>query len=224
MSLTENYLLDLSDDELDELFRKSPAGEIPDGDADGKVLVGSEARETSPTRSPGSPRRSRGRARSSTARRASSQQDPAVRHQGGAREGLQGGELVRRQGDDRPRLLEDLVPRRSACATRSARSRRASTSGSCSGRRTRSSTSRSSSTSEPRSGSVGDAVPARPDDRRAGPRRRASSEVESLLATMGDGVANGSVLDFGALDDVHFARLIMVAGGHRPLGRALPPA
>ena len=48
MPLTENDLLDLTDDELDELFRQSPAGEIPDGDADGKVLVGSD-NETSPT-------------------------------------------------------------------------------------------------------------------------------------------------------------------------------
>ena len=38
-------------------------------------------------------------------------------------------------------------------------------------------------------------------------REGAEDEVESLLATMGDGVANGSVLDFGALDGVHFARL-----------------
>jgi hypothetical protein len=42
MPLTENDLLDLSDDEIDSLFRSSPAGEIPDGDADGQVLVGSE--------------------------------------------------------------------------------------------------------------------------------------------------------------------------------------
>ena len=42
MALTQNDLLDLSGDELDELFRRSPAGEIPNGDADGKVLVGSE--------------------------------------------------------------------------------------------------------------------------------------------------------------------------------------
>ena len=42
MALTQNDLLDLSSDELDELFRRSPAGEIPNGDADGKVLVGSE--------------------------------------------------------------------------------------------------------------------------------------------------------------------------------------
>ena len=40
-------------------------------------------------------------------------------------------------------------------------------------------------------------------------REGAENEVESLLATMGDGVANGSVIDFGALDGVHFARLMM---------------
>ena len=32
-------LLRLSDDQLDDLFRKSPAGEIPDGEAEGTVLV-----------------------------------------------------------------------------------------------------------------------------------------------------------------------------------------
>jgi hypothetical protein len=32
-------LLDMPGDELDELFRRSPAGEIPDGEADGTVLV-----------------------------------------------------------------------------------------------------------------------------------------------------------------------------------------
>ena len=42
MALTQNDLLDLSGAELDDLFRRSPAGEIPNGDADGKVLVGSE--------------------------------------------------------------------------------------------------------------------------------------------------------------------------------------
>ena len=42
MSITQNDLLDLSGAELDDLFRQSSAGEIPDGDADGKVLVGSD--------------------------------------------------------------------------------------------------------------------------------------------------------------------------------------
>lgn len=42
-------------------------------------------------------------------------------------------------------------------------------------------------------------------------RAGARGELEALLATMGDGVANGSVLDFGALTDVHFARLAVVA-------------
>jgi len=42
MALTHNDLLDLSGEELDELFRRSPAGEIPNGDAEGKVLVGSD--------------------------------------------------------------------------------------------------------------------------------------------------------------------------------------
>jgi hypothetical protein len=41
-------------------------------------------------------------------------------------------------------------------------------------------------------------------------RDGAEHDVESLLRSMGDGVANGSVIDFGALDGVHFARLMMV--------------
>jgi len=41
-------------------------------------------------------------------------------------------------------------------------------------------------------------------------RAGARVELEELLATMGDGVANGSVLDFGALTGVHFARLAVV--------------
>lgn len=32
-------LLDMPGDELDELFRRSPAGEIPDGEADGTVIL-----------------------------------------------------------------------------------------------------------------------------------------------------------------------------------------
>ena len=39
----------MSDDELDELFRRSPAGEIPDGDAEGQVLIGSEKETVSDT-------------------------------------------------------------------------------------------------------------------------------------------------------------------------------
>ena len=49
MTLTEKDLLHMSDAELDELFRRSPAGEIPDGDAEGQVLVGSEKETVSDT-------------------------------------------------------------------------------------------------------------------------------------------------------------------------------
>jgi hypothetical protein len=41
-------------------------------------------------------------------------------------------------------------------------------------------------------------------------RAGAREELESLLATMGNGVANGSVLDFGALSGLHFARIAVV--------------
>ena len=53
-------------------------------------------------------------------------------------------------------------------------------------------------------------------------REGAEGEVESLLATMGDGVANGSVIDFGALDGVHFARLIMAPADTDQSGARLP--
>ena len=41
-------------------------------------------------------------------------------------------------------------------------------------------------------------------------RPGAVDDLKQLLATMGDGVANGSIIDFGALTGVHFARLILV--------------
>jgi hypothetical protein len=41
-------------------------------------------------------------------------------------------------------------------------------------------------------------------------RAGAREELEQLLESMGDGVANGSVLDFGVLTGVHFARLAVV--------------
>jgi hypothetical protein len=53
-------------------------------------------------------------------------------------------------------------------------------------------------------------------------REGAEPDVESLLASMGDGVANGSVIDFGALDDVHFARLMMVPADTDVAGQRLP--
>jgi hypothetical protein len=53
-------------------------------------------------------------------------------------------------------------------------------------------------------------------------REGAENDVESLLATMGAGVANGSVIDFGALDGVHFARLMMVPADTGHSGARLP--
>ena len=212
MTLTENDLLDMSDDELDELFRQQPCG-----------------------RDPGRRRR---RARCSSARsdeiiRTSSAWIAQTRR-------LEGQGLRPREGrpqatrscpfglkavrakvykeaswfDGKETIVLDYsktsVRRARRFATRSARSRRASTSGSSSGSATRSSTSRSSSTGEQRRLA---AMPYQQcaDDRRARSARAREDELESLLATMGDGVANGSVLDFGALDGVHFARLLLVA-------------
>ncbi len=53
-------------------------------------------------------------------------------------------------------------------------------------------------------------------------REGAKVSVERLLESMGDGVANGSVIDFGALDGVHFARLMMVPADADPSGARLP--
>jgi hypothetical protein len=53
-------------------------------------------------------------------------------------------------------------------------------------------------------------------------REGAEHDVESLLATMGDGVANGSVIDFGALEGVHFARLMLVPDDTDRSGARLP--
>jgi hypothetical protein len=39
MALDVQDLLDMPESQLEELFRQSPAGEIPDGEADGTVLV-----------------------------------------------------------------------------------------------------------------------------------------------------------------------------------------
>jgi hypothetical protein len=53
-------------------------------------------------------------------------------------------------------------------------------------------------------------------------RRGAADDLERLLATMGDGVANGSVIDFAALTGVHFARVMMIGQDTDHLGRSLP--
>ena len=53
-------------------------------------------------------------------------------------------------------------------------------------------------------------------------REGAENEVEALLAGMGDGVANGSVIDFGAVEDVHFARLMMAPADTGRSGARLP--
>jgi len=53
-------------------------------------------------------------------------------------------------------------------------------------------------------------------------REGAEREVEALLESMGDGIANGSVLDFGADEDVHFARLMMAPADTGRDGERLP--
>jgi hypothetical protein len=53
-------------------------------------------------------------------------------------------------------------------------------------------------------------------------RKGAEGAVEQLLERMGDGVANGSVIDFGALDGVHFARLMIVPADTDSSGAPLP--
>ena len=46
--------------------------------------------------------------------------------------------------------------------------------------------------------------------------------LDRLLAEMGDGVANGEVLDFESLTGVHFARLVLVPAATDHRGRPLP--
>jgi hypothetical protein len=53
-------------------------------------------------------------------------------------------------------------------------------------------------------------------------RSGAVDDLEGLLATMGDGVANGSVIDFAALSGVHFARLFVVEADTDGSGAPLP--
>jgi Animal haem peroxidase len=57
-------------------------------------------------------------------------------------------------------------------------------------------------------------------------RAGAVDDLKHLLATMGGGVANGSVIDFGVLTGVHFARLILVGEDRdhsdAPLPASLP--
>jgi hypothetical protein len=53
-------------------------------------------------------------------------------------------------------------------------------------------------------------------------RAGAVADLQSLLATMGNGVANGSVLDFGGLSGVHFARLAVVGEDTDASGAMLP--
>ena len=53
-------------------------------------------------------------------------------------------------------------------------------------------------------------------------RAGAVDDLKALLATMGNGVANGSVIDFGALTGVHFARLIVIDADTDQWGKPLP--
>jgi hypothetical protein len=53
-------------------------------------------------------------------------------------------------------------------------------------------------------------------------RADAADDLDRLLATMGDGVANGSVIDFGDLSGVHFARLMVIGADTDQWGEPLP--
>ena len=101
----------MSGAELDELFGRSPAGEIPDGEANGQVLIGTENDTVSDTAA-------------KVAHLVAWQGKVFDREKGELKnkigplglkairaQGLQGAELVRREGDDRPRLLGHLARR-----------------------------------------------------------------------------------------------------------------
>ena len=49
-----------------------------------------------------------------------------------------------------------------------------------------------------------------------------AGSLKELLETMGDGVANGSVVDLGALDGVHFARFVVLDEATDLRGEPLP--
>jgi hypothetical protein len=53
-------------------------------------------------------------------------------------------------------------------------------------------------------------------------RSDAVDDLRELLATMGDGVANGSVIDLGTLEGVHYARFVLVGEATDLDGRPLP--
>ena len=52
-------------------------------------------------------------------------------------------------------------------------------------------------------------------------RDGAADELDRLLAEMGNGIANGEVIDFGALSGVHFARIVVVPADTDHRGRPL---
>ena len=53
-------------------------------------------------------------------------------------------------------------------------------------------------------------------------RPGATESLRQLLASMGDGVANGSVVDLSALRDVHFARFVLLEETEDLRGDRLP--
>ncbi|HEV2901943.1 MAG TPA: hypothetical protein VGW30_01650 [Gaiellaceae bacterium] len=53
-------------------------------------------------------------------------------------------------------------------------------------------------------------------------RDGAAEELDRVLAQMGNGVANGEVIDFGSLSGLHFARIVVVPADTDHRGRPLP--
>ena len=53
-------------------------------------------------------------------------------------------------------------------------------------------------------------------------RDGAAEELDRLLAQMGNGVANGEVIDFGSLTGLHFARIVVVPADTDHSGQPLP--
>lgn len=50
-----------------------------------------------------------------------------------------------------------------------------------------------------------------------------TGRLQQLLESMGDGVANGSIIDFGLLEGVHFARLVFLEATNDLKGKPIPP-
>ena len=110
MAYDAAQLMAMSQTELDDLFRASPAGRFPNGEAKGTAIIAPGTKYSARDRRGHQPFRLAGQ---SLRRRegAAEEPDPRLRVEAIVAQGLQGAELARQQGVHRPRLLRDLARR-----------------------------------------------------------------------------------------------------------------